>query len=286
MDNKTYKCCLKNHIVMEKLSPKCVVFTVKRTEIQNFAACVENTTENDPARNISDLVLNGADISRVTSTWCVVSPHVGSDVITRDLQFQLRRYVDRRRGFPHGLCKWDGFRCLSLGLGMGVGWHRDGNVTCGLCLSHWSYSGDWVCKVYASSRHRIEYMLLCVYSMLWHRGRWCYYCLSVSDDLWHESMVYSKTCLQGTLWWGDTLWHFLRTVSYLPMLRNLWRRDTCHVGTLSLGYRGVPWRQVLLYCHVYAPYLVIWLYGLDLYWIKYSFIWISLYDGCKFMACS
>ena len=31
-----------------------------------------------------------------------------------------------------------------------------------------------------------------------------------------------------------------------PMLKNLWLRDTCHVGTLSLGYWGVPCRQV--YC--------------------------------------
>ena len=33
------------------------------------------------------------------------------------------------------------------------------------------------------------------------------------------------------------------------MLRKLWWRDTCQVGTLSLGYRGIPWRQVLLYIH-------------------------------------
>ena len=36
--------------------------------------------------------------------------------------------------------------------------------------------------------------------------------------------------------------HVIRDVF---MLRNLWQRDTCHVGTLSLGYSGVPWRQVL-----------------------------------------
>ena len=37
------------------------------------------------------------------------------------------------------------------------------------------------------------------------------------------------------------------------MLKNLWWRDTCHVGTLSLGYRGVPWRQVLLYYQNMIP---------------------------------
>ena len=64
---------------------------------------------------------------------------------------------------------------------------------------------------------------------------------------------YSKTCLQGTLWWEDNLWSgdtFSKRCPIFPMLRNLWRRDTCHVGTLSLGYRGVPWRQVLLYWHL------------------------------------
>ena len=60
-------------------------------------------------------------------------------------------------------------------------------------------------------------------------------------------LTYSKTCLQGTLWRGDTLWSgdaFLELCPIFPMLKNLWRRDTCHVGTLSLGYWGVPWRQV------------------------------------------
>ena len=57
-------------------------------------------------------------------------------------------------------------------------------------------------------------------------------------------MYYSKTCLQGTLRWGDT---FSEQCRIFPMLRNLWWRDTCPVGTLSLGYWGVPWRQVLLY---------------------------------------
>ena len=63
---------------------------------------------------------------------------------------------------------------------------------------------------------------------------------------------YSKTCLQGTLRREDNLWSgdtFSKQCPIFPMLRNLWWRDTCHVGTLSLGYRGVPWRQVLLYMH-------------------------------------
>ena len=55
--------------------------------------------------------------------------------------------------------------------------------------------------------------------------------------------LYSETCLQGTLRRGDTL----KQCPMFPMLRNLWWRDTSHIGTLSLGYRGVPWRQVLLY---------------------------------------
>ena len=64
---------------------------------------------------------------------------------------------------------------------------------------------------------------------------------------------YSKTCLYGRLRWEDDLWSgdiFVRMApcdwghfSYIfPMLRNLWWRDTCHVGTLSLGYWGVPWK--------------------------------------------
>ena len=61
---------------------------------------------------------------------------------------------------------------------------------------------------------------------------------------------YSKTCLQGTLRWGDNLWSgdtFSERCPIFPMLKNLWWRDTCHVGTFSLGYRGVHWRQVSLY---------------------------------------
>ena len=52
-----------------------------------------------------------------------------------------------------------------------------------------------------------------------------------------------------TLWWeyNPLIWgHILRTVSYIcPIARNLWWRDTCHVGTLSLAYWGVPWRVIL-----------------------------------------
>ena len=72
---------------------------------------------------------------------------------------------------------------------------------------------------------------------------------------------YSKICVQGTLWWEDALWSgdiFSERCPIFPMLRNLWRRGTCRVGTLSLAYRGVPWRQVLLYsslseCPSYCP---------------------------------
>ena len=68
---------------------------------------------------------------------------------------------------------------------------------------------------------------------------------------------YSKTGLQGTQWsgatlwsgdtqWsGDTLWSgatqwsgdtFSKWCPIFPMLRNPWRRDTRHVGTLSFGF--------------------------------------------------
>ena len=73
--------------------------------------------------------------------------------------------------------------------------------------------------------------------------------------------VYSKTCLQWTLRRGDNLWSgdtFSESCPIFPMLKNLWWRDTCHVGTLSLGYRAVPWRQVLLYT-VKAQTFTTWL---------------------------
>ena len=60
----------------------------------------------------------------------------------------------------------------------------------------------------------------------------------------------SITCVQGTLWWEDTLWSgdiFPKRCLIFPMLKNLWWRDTCHVKTFSLRYRGVPWRQILFY---------------------------------------
>ena len=78
----------------------------------------------------------------------------------------------------------------------------------------------------------------------------------------HGLCYYSKTCLQGTLRREDTLLSgdtFSKWCPIFPMLRNLWRRDTCHVGTLSLGYRGVPWRQVLLYIEGF-PYVYIVVY--------------------------
>ena len=49
----------------------------------------------------------------------------------------------------------------------------------------------------------------------------------------YNTQSYNKTCLQGTLRWGDTLWSgdtFSEPCPIFPMLRNLWRRDTCHVG--------------------------------------------------------
>ena len=78
----------------------------------------------------------------------------------------------------------------------------------------------------------------CIFiSLLWHRDQ-------------EVKCIYSKTCLQGTLRRGNNLWSgdtFSKRCPIFPMLRNLWWRDTCHVGTLSLGYWGVPWTQVLLY---------------------------------------
>ena len=41
--------------------------------------------------------------------------------------------------------------------------------------------------------------------------------------------------------------HFLKTVSYLPYVNEPVTKYTCNVGTLSLGYWGVPWRQVSHY---------------------------------------
>ena len=75
-----------------------------------------------------------------------------------------------------------------------------------------------------------------------------YTCIYTVNNTKHYE--YSKTCLQGTLRRGDTLWSrdtFSKWCPIFPMLKNLWWRDTCHLGTLSLGYWGVPWRQVLLY---------------------------------------
>ena len=61
---------------------------------------------------------------------------------------------------------------------------------------------------------------------------------------------YSTTCLQGTRRGEDTLWSgdtFSERCPICPMLKNLWWRDTCHVGKISRGYKGVPRRQVLPY---------------------------------------
>ena len=52
------------------------------------------------------------------------------------------------------------------------------------------------------------------------------------SDEWHH------------LIWGPFLW----VVSYLSCVeKNLWWMDISHVATLTLGYWGALWRQVLLY---------------------------------------
>ena len=57
--------------------------------------------------------------------------------------------------------------------------------------------------------------------------------------------VFKGHCDEGTPCDQGTLSQ--KRCPIFPMLRNMWRRDTCHVGTISLRYKGVPWRQVLLY---------------------------------------
>ena len=61
---------------------------------------------------------------------------------------------------------------------------------------------------------------------------------TIYDLLYRDTAMRGHPVIRG---------HFLKTVSYLSHVKELWRRDTCHVGTFSLGYRCVPWRQVLLY---------------------------------------
>ena len=72
--------------------------------------------------------------------------------------------------------------------------------------------------------------------------------------IWFECKLFQfavrfdrETCLQGTLRWEDTLWSGDKRYLVIFILRSLPRRDTCLVGTHSLVYRGVPWRQVSLY---------------------------------------
>ena len=81
-------------------------------------------------------------------------------------------------------------------------------------------------------------------------------CFDYNLKIWFMVFIpICKTCLQGTLWRGDTLWSggtFSAQYLIFPMLMNLLRRDTCHVGTFSLGYWGVPCRQVLL--HLYFSF--------------------------------
>ena len=59
---------------------------------------------------------------------------------------------------------------------------------------------------------------------------------------------YSKTYLQGTLRWEHTLWSrhiFSKQCPICHMSKNLWWRDTCHVGTIWCY--SVPWRQISLF---------------------------------------
>ena len=51
---------------------------------------------------------------------------------------------------------------------------------------------------------------------------------------------------------------FSEPCTIFSMLKNLWWRDTGHVGTLSLGYWGAPWRQVLRYKQKMLMKLTIW----------------------------
>ena len=59
----------------------------------------------------------------------------------------------------------------------------------------------------------------------------CPYMTDVVSSLFPDGKAshYSKTGLQGTLRQGDI---FSEPCPIFPMLRNLWRRDTCHVGIL------------------------------------------------------
>ena len=58
-----------------------------------------------------------------------------------------------------------------------------------------------------------------------------------------ESGLFRRVhCSRDTVMRG----HFLRTLSYLPHVKEPAMKGR-HVGTLSLGNKGVLWRQVLLY---------------------------------------
>ena len=66
----------------------------------------------------------------------------------------------------------------------------------------------------------------------------------IKDNGTKSEFIGSKTCLQGTLHWEDT---FSEHCPIFPIhVNEFWRRDTCHVGTLSQEYWGVPWSQVSL----------------------------------------
>ena len=80
-------------------------------------------------------------------------------------------------------------------------------------------------------------------------------------DTLHGGVIWTP-CMVG--WSGHPALHgirgqLIRTMSYPAHVMIMWRRDTCHVGTLSLGYWGVPWRHVwLLYCNTLYTASWVW----------------------------
>ena len=113
---------------------------------------------------------------------------------------------------------------------------EDTSIQTNLLLWIWLYSTKWLVAVMRRD----------------HDYAWTYLILMSFN---------SKTCLQGTLWWKDTLWSgdvFSERCPIFPMIINLCWRDTSYmfVGTFSMRYWSVPWRQVLLYIfHCTVPRL-------------------------------
>ena len=60
-----------------------------------------------------------------------------------------------------------------------------------------------------------------------------YISLSSLDYIQHH---YSKTCLQERTPSDHRIFSQNGVLAVFTILWNLWRRDTCHAGTLSLGY--------------------------------------------------